>query len=157
MTPTPENRRESRQRNRRETSAQSGPESARPRFAPLWVIALSGLGGIAIAGAVVFEMQRGKPPVALEPTAPISMPNPLPAAPPITQALPPASAPQPPGEAPPGKAWNAEHGHWHDAPATASPGAPPITPAAQPPGEAPPGKVWNAEHGHWHDAPPKPQ
>ena len=85
-------------------------------------------------------------------------------------------SPQPPGPVPPGKEWNVEHGHWHDAPgaagaAPAKPGAAPgaaqpgaisaqpgaaqpaLKPGPQPPGPVPPGKVWSTEHGHWHDAP----
>jgi hypothetical protein len=89
--------------------------------------------------------------------------------------------PQPPGPAPAGKVWSPEHGHWHDAPVGAMPGAvsspvtvtpggasspvtitpgatptatPGATPTPQPPGPAPAGKVWSPEHGHWHDAPP---
>ena len=51
-----------------------------------------------------------------------------------------------PASAPAGKVWNAEHGHFHDAP----PGGAPIE---QPQGQAPLGKIWSAEHGHYHDAP----
>lgn len=80
-----------------------------------------------------------------------------------------------PGSAPPGKVWSTEHGHWHDAPGTATPilpnvqapgatapirnfplpGVPsvPTQTSSQPPGPAPPGKVWSPEHAHWHDAP----
>ena len=53
----------------------------------------------------------------------------------------PGSGP-PLGPAPPGKEWSYEHGHWHDA---AVPGL------GRPPGPAPPGKVWDEGHGHWHD------
>lgn len=66
--------------------------------------------------------------------------------------------PQPPGPAPEGKVWSPEHGHWHDAPAGATPSVQgsaqsQMQPAPQPPGPAPEGKVWSEEHGHWHDAP----
>ncbi len=53
--------------------------------------------------------------------------------------------------APPGKVWNAEHGHFHDATSLPLPAD-----AGQPAGPAPAGKVWNEEHGHHHDAPASP-
>ncbi|MCH7690329.1 MAG: SEC-C domain-containing protein [candidate division Zixibacteria bacterium] len=72
------------------------------------------------------------------------------------------SVPQP-GPAPPGKVWAPEHGHWHDAPGTATTttpssfldiqsAQPPAQLSPQPFGPAPEGKVWSPEHGHWHDA-----
>ncbi len=72
----------------------------------------------------------------------------------------------------PGQVWSEEHGHWHDAPATATTPARAASPAAsttqgastspsqgnstRPPGPAPEGKVWSEEHGHWHDVAPTP-
>jgi hypothetical protein len=66
-------------------------------------------------------------------------------------------ASQPPGPAPAGKVWSVEHGHWHDAPGTATvdrtvPAE--LQPYMKPPGvpAAPAGAVWSEEHKHWHNA-----
>ena len=63
-----------------------------------------------------------------------------------------------PGPAPPGKVWSPDHGHWHDAPGTASASGlgdqslqSPAQLTPQPFGPVPEGKVWSPEHGHWHD------
>ena len=123
------------------------------------------LGGVIIAGAILLSRHNTQ----AEAAAPLA-PN----APAAAQPYGTPGAPQPPGPVPPGKVWNVEHGHWHDAPGTApaagsaiTPGAaqpgaaqpgaapaqPAFTPGPQPPGPVPPGKVWSTEHGHWHDAP----
>ena len=63
-----------------------------------------------------------------------------------------------PGAAPPGKVWSQDHGHWHDAPGTASSTdlgnqslQSPAQLSPQPFGPVPEGKEWSPEHGHWHD------
>ena len=125
------------------------------------------IGGLIIAGAIFLSRDNNSQAEAAAPVAP----NPASAAP-QPNGVP--GAPQPPGPVPPGKVWNVEHGHWHDAPgagapagATITPGAaqpaaaqpgaspaqPAFTPGPQPPGPVPAGKVWSTEHGHWHDAP----
>lgn len=76
------------------------------------MIALAAIGGAAIAGAVVFEMQEPETTPGAERNAPVQMP--LSALP--TSGGTPAYTPQPPGPVPPGKVWHAEHGHWHDLP-----------------------------------------
>lgn len=85
---------------------------------------------------------------------------------PVTPTSTNRSAASAPGTAPAGKVWSAEHKHWHDAaaPATPAPAATPIqvtgmTPAmtpvpsaAAPAGKSGDGKVWSQEHNHWHNA-----
>jgi hypothetical protein len=125
------------------------------------IIAL--LAGAVIVGVAMFVTKdTSQPPVSGAPVAPVT------AGAPQTDGIP--GSPQPPGPVPPGKIWNVEHGHWHDAPGAAGtqPGAaqpltpqtgaqpaaqPTFTPGPQPPGPVPAGKVWSTEHGHWHDAP----
>lgn len=76
------------------------------------MIALAAIGGAAIAGAVVFEIQRPDTTPGAERSAPVQMPlSTLP-----TSAGTPAYTPAPPGPPPPGKVWSPEHGHWHDLP-----------------------------------------
>lgn len=70
----------------------------------------------------------------------------------VTTPLIPAQTPRasrPPGPAPPGKVWNADHGHWHDAPTGGVAGRTYPQPVGV---AAPPGAVWSPEHDHWHDA-----
>ncbi|MEK6302605.1 MAG: SEC-C metal-binding domain-containing protein [Acidobacteriota bacterium] len=130
----------------------------------LAIVGLVIVGAVILAWAIfVSKDSNQQPATAGAPADPSAAGSAQPAAVP--------GSPQPPGPAPAGKVWNAEHGHWHDAPgapaaggATIQPGAaqpgaaqpgslPPGSP--QPPGPAPAGKVWSAEHGHWHDAPAK--
>ena len=118
----------------------------------IWIIA--GI-GIIIAGVVIsnkFSSSSSQPaPIITQPfNSQFSSPQT-------------GNIPQP-GPAPEGKVWAPEHGHWHDAPGTATvttsasaldiqPVQAPTQFSPQPPGPAPEGKVWVPEHGHWHDAP----
>jgi hypothetical protein len=134
------------------------------KSSPFLVIVALVIGAVIVAGAI-YVSKDGQP-AAADAQA-------VPAAAGSAQTDIPGS-PQPPGPVPPGKVWNVEHGHWHDAPGTAAaagtpgqpgaaqpgaisaqPGAaqPALTPGPQPPGPVPAGKVWSTEHGHWHDAP----
>jgi SEC-C motif len=132
------------------------------KTSPMLITAALLIGGLIIAGAIFVSQNKNDQAVEAAPAAPSAAGAPQP------DGVP--GSPQPPGPVPPGKVWNVEHGHWHDAPgapapagATVPPGAaqpaaaqpaqPAFTPGPQPPGPVPPGKVWSAEHGHWHDAP----
>ncbi len=104
-------------RNRERAAATDAPSAAGRRGSPIWVIALAAIGGAAIAGAVVFEMQRPSAKPGADRTAPAPMPfTALP-----TSGGTPAYTPQPAGLPPPGKVWSPEHGHWHDLPPAAIP------------------------------------
>lgn len=88
------------------------PVSPPARRSPWKAIAFVVIGGVAIAGAVMIEMERSKP--AAETPMPYSPGYvPAPTAPPGGGSI--QSIPQPAGEVPPGKVWSKEHGHWHDA------------------------------------------
>jgi len=133
--------------------------------------------GIAVAGTIAVIAATRNDPAETTTTAPVEQastpaptpgqtPAPAPAALPLSATAPRPGA-QPPGPAPAGKIWSAEHGHWHDKPAslnewvsvtpkqsvplnTSGEGLPVNIPA--PKGPAPEGLVWWPEHGHWHDA-----
>jgi hypothetical protein len=112
-----ESRRENRRKNRRaEPNDAVAPSTPARAGSSLWVLALAALGGAAIAGAVVFEMQDEKPPAQPSfPTSPASLPvQSIPGQSIPGQGAAPTYTPAPPGEAPPGKVWHPEHGHWHD-------------------------------------------
>jgi hypothetical protein len=84
------------------------------------VIALSVAGGAVLGSAVTYSLSKPSPTLEQSAAPPAgNMPQAqtftMPSQQSPQQFTP---APQPPGEAPPGKVWSAEHGHWHDAPAT---------------------------------------
>ncbi|MFN0009811.1 MAG: SEC-C metal-binding domain-containing protein [Planctomycetota bacterium] len=140
-----------------------------------WLLAGAAVVGLGVVATIAMQLGDPKPSDVNQPLArPMTTQSPIidPAA--LLSPLPP-----PPGgrvaggpvgfqgTAPPGKVWSAEHGHYHDLPATGMPmtvgpngltqlGAPAsatgtLTP--QPDGPVPEGKVWSPEHGHWHDLP----
>lgn len=97
---------------RKDRGAEAAESTSAPARNSHWkTIAVLAIGGVAIAGAVVFEMERSKP------SAVVPMPRgpAIPPAPMIQSEGTAQSTPQPPGEVPAGKVWSAEHGHWHDA------------------------------------------
>ncbi|HMJ92196.1 MAG TPA: hypothetical protein VK530_20405 [Candidatus Acidoferrum sp.] len=116
----------------------SGSRETSKKGVPLGlVVALAVIGGVIIGSAGTY--------IFLKPLATATQSSIAPAAGGTSQAQTvtfPATSPQsprtpasqPPGEAPPGKVWSAEHGHWHDIPATVTtPALAPITvtPATQ--------------------------